>query len=46
MLAWVCDLIVASDDAFFQDPVVRMGIPGSSISPTPTSSTRASPRNS
>ena len=28
MLAWVCDLIVASQDAFFQDPVVRMGIPG------------------
>ncbi len=28
MLAWVCDLIVASDDAFFQDPVVRMGFPG------------------
>ncbi|GAO53556.1 enoyl-CoA hydratase [Novosphingobium sp. MD-1] len=29
MLAWVCDLIVASDDAFFQDPVSRlMGIPG------------------
>jgi enoyl-CoA hydratase len=29
MLAWVCDLIVASDDAFFQDPVVPlMGIPG------------------
>jgi len=28
MLAWICDLIVASDDAFFQDPVVRMGIPG------------------
>ena len=28
MLAWDCDLIVASDDAFFQDPVVRMGIPG------------------
>ena len=28
MLAWVCDFIVASDDAFFQDPVVRMGIPG------------------
>lgn len=28
MLAWVCDLIVASEDAFFQDPVVRMGIPG------------------
>jgi enoyl-CoA hydratase len=28
MLAWVCDLIVCSDDAFFADPVVRMGIPG------------------
>ncbi|MFC7447988.1 enoyl-CoA hydratase [Rhodococcus daqingensis] len=28
MLAWCCDLIVASDDAFFADPVVRMGIPG------------------
>jgi enoyl-CoA hydratase len=28
MLAWVCDLIVASDDAFFADPVVKMGIPG------------------
>jgi enoyl-CoA hydratase len=28
MLAWVCDLIVASDDAFFSDPVVKMGIPG------------------
>jgi enoyl-CoA hydratase len=28
MLAWVCDLIVASDDAFFGDPVLRMGIPG------------------
>lgn len=28
MLAWVCDLIIASDDAFFQDPVQRMGIPG------------------
>ena len=29
MLAWVCDLIVASDDAFFQDPVQKlMGIPG------------------
>ena len=28
MLAWVCDLIVATDDAFFSDPVVRMGIPG------------------
>jgi enoyl-CoA hydratase len=28
MLAWVCDLIVATKDAFFQDPVNRMGIPG------------------
>jgi len=28
MLAWVCDLIIASEDAFFADPVVRMGIPG------------------
>jgi enoyl-CoA hydratase len=28
MLAWVCDFIVASEDAFFQDPVVLMGIPG------------------
>jgi enoyl-CoA hydratase len=28
MLAWVCDLIVASDDAFFADPVMKMGIPG------------------
>ncbi|MCR8896683.1 enoyl-CoA hydratase [Gordonia sp. GONU] len=28
MLAWICDFIVASDDAFFSDPVARMGIPG------------------
>jgi enoyl-CoA hydratase len=28
MLAWVCDMIVASEDAYFQDPVVRMGVPG------------------
>lgn len=28
MLAWVCDLIVAADSAFFADPVVKMGIPG------------------
>ena len=24
----MCDLIVATDDAYFSDPVVRMGIPG------------------
>ncbi|ADP81255.1 enoyl-CoA hydratase [Pseudofrankia inefficax] len=28
MLAFTCDLVVASEDAFFADPVVRMGIPG------------------
>jgi enoyl-CoA hydratase len=28
MLAWACDLIVAADDAFFSDPVLKMGIPG------------------
>ncbi|WP_188823488.1 enoyl-CoA hydratase [Novosphingobium indicum] len=28
MLAWICDLIVAADDAYFMDPVVGMGIPG------------------
>jgi enoyl-CoA hydratase len=28
MLAWVCDFIVAADNAFFADPVVKMGIPG------------------
>ncbi|WP_399094618.1 enoyl-CoA hydratase [Streptomyces sp. BBFR2] len=28
MLAWICDLIIAAEDAFFADPVVRMGIPG------------------
>jgi enoyl-CoA hydratase len=28
MLVWVCDLIVASDDAAFQDPVVQMGVCG------------------
>lgn len=27
-LAWVCDIIIASEDAFFADPVLRMGIPG------------------
>ena len=28
MLAWVCDLIIASEDAYFCDPVLRMGVPG------------------
>ncbi len=28
MLAWACDLIVASDDASFCDPVVAMGVCG------------------
>ncbi len=28
MLAWICDLIVASDDAYFLDPVLMMGVPG------------------
>ena len=28
MLAWVCDLIVAADDAQFCDPVVAMGVCG------------------
>jgi len=28
MLAWICDLIVATDDAYFSDPVVRMGVAG------------------
>lgn len=28
MLAWACDLIIASEDAFFADPVLRMGAPG------------------
>lgn len=28
MLAWPCDLIVASDDARFSDPVIKMGIGG------------------
>jgi enoyl-CoA hydratase len=28
MLAWSCDLIVASEDASFADPVIRMGAPG------------------
>ncbi|HET6538810.1 MAG TPA: enoyl-CoA hydratase [Sphingopyxis sp.] len=28
MLAWVCDIIIAAEDAFFQDPVVNIGVLG------------------
>lgn len=28
MLAWVCDLILASDDASFRDPTIDMGVMG------------------
>lgn len=28
MLAWSCDLILASKDAYFSDPVLQLGIPG------------------
>jgi enoyl-CoA hydratase len=28
MLAWVCDMIIASDDAAFRDPTVAMGVMG------------------
>ena len=28
MLAWPCDLIIASDDAVFCDPTVTFGVPG------------------
>jgi enoyl-CoA hydratase len=27
-LVWACDLVVASEDAWFSDPVLKMGIPG------------------
>ncbi|MDG2061637.1 MAG: enoyl-CoA hydratase [SAR86 cluster bacterium] len=27
-LAWVCDLIIASDDSFYSDPTLKMGLPG------------------
>ena len=45
MLAWICDLIVATDDAYFSDPVVRMGIPGVEYFAIPTNSTLALPRS-
>ncbi len=28
MLAWACDLIIASDDASFRDPTIDMGVMG------------------
>lgn len=28
MLAFACDLVVASEDAYFQDPVLAFGVPG------------------
>jgi enoyl-CoA hydratase len=28
MLCWPCDIIIASDDAYFSDPVIRMGVGG------------------
>jgi enoyl-CoA hydratase len=28
MVAWIADIIIASEDAFFSDPVVHMGVPG------------------
>lgn len=28
MLAFACDMVVASEDAFFQDPVLAFGVPG------------------
>jgi len=33
MLAMMCDMIIASDDAYFQDPVLRMGVPGVEYTP-------------
>lgn len=28
LLVWPCDLIIASDDAYFTDPTIMMGLPG------------------
>jgi enoyl-CoA hydratase len=28
MIAWMADIIVAAEDAFFSDPVLHMGVPG------------------
>lgn len=28
MIAWIADIIVAADNAYFSDPVVHMGVPG------------------
>jgi len=46
MLAWVCDLIVASEDAFFLIPWSAWAFPASSTSPTRGCSVPASPRRS
>jgi hypothetical protein len=46
MLAWACDLIVASSDAEFCDPTVTMGVCGHEWFVHPGSSARARPRNS
>jgi len=46
MLAWACDLIVASSDAEFCDPVVAMASAASNGSFIPGSLARARPRNS
>ncbi len=27
-LAWVCDLIIASEESFYSDPTLKMGLPG------------------
>ncbi len=28
MIAWIADIIIASEEAYFSDPVVHMGVPG------------------
>ena len=47
MLAWCCDLIVASRRRVLRDPVVKMGIPGRGVLRAPVRAAAArSPRNS
>jgi enoyl-CoA hydratase len=45
MLAWTCDLVVASEDAYFVDPVVRMGIPGAEYFAHPPRASLRCPRS-